>query len=140
MSNQCKMKAPQVTFVAFLLCCSLSGIRAGRIPAARQGAREVDYVRGRNANTLSPRRRRQLHPMRKLVHLCFGVWKNQTPYQAAQSGVKRLRRVDAPLLGVVINRVGEHSHGYGYGRYSYYADGYQPHYGYYGEHAKKTSK
>ena len=70
----------------------------------------------------------------------YVVRSDQTPYQAAQSGVKRLRRVDAPLLGVVINRVGEHSHGYGYGRYSYYADGYQPHYGYYGEHAKKASK
>jgi polysaccharide biosynthesis transport protein len=69
----------------------------------------------------------------------YVVRSDQTPYQAAQSGVKRLRRVDAPILGVVINRVGEHSHGYGYGRYSYYADGYQPHYGYYGENAKKTS-
>jgi polysaccharide biosynthesis transport protein len=64
---------------------------------------------------------------------------DHTPYQAAQSGIKRLRRVDAPILGVVINRVGERSHGYGYGRYSYYADGYYPHYGYYGENAKKRS-
>jgi polysaccharide biosynthesis transport protein len=64
---------------------------------------------------------------------------DHTPYQAAQSGIKRLRRVDAPILGVVINRVGERSHGYGYGRYSYYADGYYPHYGYYGDNAKKRS-
>ncbi len=70
----------------------------------------------------------------------YVIRSDQTPYQAAQSGVKRLRRVDAPLLGVVINRVGERSHGYGYGRYSYYADGYQPHYGYYGENAKKIGK
>jgi hypothetical protein len=24
----------------------------------------------------------KIKAMRKLVHLCFGVWKNQTPYQA----------------------------------------------------------
>jgi polysaccharide biosynthesis transport protein len=66
----------------------------------------------------------------------YVVRADHTPHQAAQTGIKRLRHVDAPLLGVVINRVGERNHGYGYGRYSYYADGYHPHYGYYGENAK----
>jgi polysaccharide biosynthesis transport protein len=68
----------------------------------------------------------------------YVVRSDHTPYQAAQSGIKRLRRVDAPILGVVINRVGERAHGYGYGRYSYYADGYHPHYGYYGDQSKKA--
>ena len=61
---------------------------------------------------------------------------DSTPYQAAQAGIKRLRRVDAPILGVVLNRVGERSHGYGYGRYGYYAEGYYQHEGYYGQDAK----
>lgn len=65
---------------------------------------------------------------------------DHTPYQAAQSGLKRLKRVDAPIIGIVVNRVGERSHGYGYGRYSYYADGYYPHYGYYGEQSKNAKK
>jgi Mrp family chromosome partitioning ATPase len=66
---------------------------------------------------------------------------DDTPYQAALSGIKRLRRVDAPLLGVILNRIGERQHGYGYGRYSYYADGYYQHYGYYTESRQvKTGK
>lgn len=63
-----------------------------------------------------------------------------TPHQAAASGVKRLRRVDAPLLGAVLNRVGERTHGYGYGRYAYYADGYYPHYGYYQQNEPAKSR
>jgi polysaccharide biosynthesis transport protein len=59
----------------------------------------------------------------------YVVRADETPRQAIQSGVKRLRRVEAPIMGIVINRVGERSHGYGYGRYSYYADGYYA-YGY----------
>lgn len=67
----------------------------------------------------------------------YVVRSDSTPFQAAQSGLKRLRRVDAPLLGIVLNRVGERTHGYGYGRYAYYADGYYPHYGYYQADKKK---
>jgi capsular exopolysaccharide synthesis family protein len=63
-----------------------------------------------------------------------------TPHQAAASGLKRLKRVEAPLLGVVLNRVGERSHGYGYGRYAYYADGYYSHYGHYQQLDKKSRK
>lgn len=65
---------------------------------------------------------------------------DSTPKQAVIAGVKRLRRVDAALIGVLLNRVGERQHGYGYGRYSYYAEGYdQQHYGYYGETRKEKS-
>lgn len=66
---------------------------------------------------------------------------DSTPKQAVIAGVKRLRRVDATLVGVLLNRVGERQHGYGYGRYSYYAEGYdQQHYGYYGETRKEKSR
>ncbi len=66
---------------------------------------------------------------------------DSTPKQAVMAGVKRLRRVDANLVGVLLNRVGERQHGYGYGRYSYYAEGYdQQHYGYYGETRKEKSR
>lgn len=66
---------------------------------------------------------------------------DSTPKQAVIAGVKRLRRVDAALIGVLLNRVGERQHGYGYGRYSYYAEGYdQQHYGYYGETRKEKSR
>ncbi len=61
---------------------------------------------------------------------------DHTPYQAAQGGVRRLQRSGAHILGVVLNRVGERSHGYGYGRYSYYAEGYNS-YGYYGTDSAK---
>jgi polysaccharide biosynthesis transport protein len=66
----------------------------------------------------------------------YVVRSDETPRQAIQSGVKRLKRVDAPIMGVVINRVGERSHGYGYGRYSYYADGYYA----YGYDSKSSNK
>lgn len=66
---------------------------------------------------------------------------DSTPKQAVVAGVKRLRRVDAALIGVLLNRVGERQHGYGYGRYSYYAEGYdQQHYGYYGETRQEKSR
>jgi len=49
---------------------------------------------------------------------------DSTPYQVAQNGIKRLRRTNAPILGVVLNQLdldkaeryyGEHS---GYGKYA----------------------
>jgi capsular exopolysaccharide synthesis family protein len=54
----------------------------------------------------------------------YVVKADSTPYQVAQNGIKRLRRANAPLLGVVLNQLdlekaeryyGEHS---GYGKYS----------------------
>ena len=48
--------------------------------------------------------------------LVYVVSADDTPYQAAEQGVKRLRRVNAPLLGCVLNRVAAARHGYGYGK------------------------
>lgn len=71
----------------------------------------------------------------------YVVRSDSSPQAAVQAGIKRLRRVDAPLIGVILNRVGERSHGYGYGRYSYYAEGYdQQHYGYYGQGGEKPRR
>lgn len=70
----------------------------------------------------------------KLVDgVIYVVKADSTPYQAAQSGVRRLRRIDAPLMGVLLNRIGARPHGYGYGRYSYYADGYYAYSSYYSD-------
>jgi succinoglycan biosynthesis transport protein ExoP len=64
-----------------------------------------------------------------------------TPYQAAEQGIKRLRRVNAPLLGAVLNQVVAGGRGYGYGKYGKYGRygryyrygryGYGGRYGYY---------
>jgi capsular exopolysaccharide synthesis family protein len=72
-----------------------------------------------------------------------------TPYQAAEQGIKRLRRANAPLLGCVLNQVvaggkgygygkyGRHYRYYRYGRYGYYSpDVYQE---YYGENEEKKA-
>jgi len=48
-----------------------------------------------------------------------------TPYQAAEQGIKRLRRVNAPLLGCVLNQVVAGGRGYGYGKYSKYGRYYR---------------
>lgn len=77
----------------------------------------------------------------KLVDgVIYVVKADSTPYQAAQSGVRRLRRIDAPLMGVLLNRIGERPHGYGYGRYSYYADGYYAYSSYYNEKKRDRKK
>jgi len=56
-----------------------------------------------------------------------------TPYQAAEQGVKRLRRVNAPLLGCVLNQVVAGGRGYGYGKYGKYGRYYRYYrYGRYG--------
>ena len=56
-----------------------------------------------------------------------------TPYQAAEQGVKRLRRAKAPLLGCVLNQVVAGSRGYGYGKYGKYGRYYRYYrYGRYG--------
>jgi capsular exopolysaccharide synthesis family protein len=86
--------------------------------------------------------------------LLYVVRADATPYQAAQAGVKRVRRADAPLLGAILNRVvtgkagyygkyGKYgryyrSYRYGtYGRYGYYGDYYHE---YYGQRGKETEK
>jgi capsular exopolysaccharide synthesis family protein len=65
--------------------------------------------------------------------LVYVIRADVTPYQAAEQGVKRLRRANAPLLGCVLNQVTSGGRGYGarygkYGRYSRYGYG---RYGYY---------
>ena len=51
-----------------------------------------------------------------------------TPFQAAEEGVRRMRRANAPVLGVVLNHVQARGRGY-YGKY--YRYGYRYRYGYY---------
>ena len=51
--------------------------------------------------------------------LLYVVQAESTPCQAAEQGLKRLRRVNAPLLGVVLNQVPSPGRAY-YGRYQRY--------------------
>ncbi len=67
---------------------------------------------------------------------------DSTPYQVAQNGLKRLARVGAPVLGVVLNQLDLEKAERYYGEYSGYRSykGYKK-YGYkgygktYGQHA-----
>jgi polysaccharide biosynthesis transport protein len=61
---------------------------------------------------------------RSASSVIYVVKADSTPYQVAQNGIKRLRRANAPILGVVLNQLdldkaeryyGEHS---GYGKYA----------------------
>jgi len=64
--------------------------------------------------------------------LIYVVKADSTPYQVAQNGLKKLRRVNAPILGVVLNQLDlERAEKY-YGEYS----GYRSYRGYrkYGKH------
>jgi capsular exopolysaccharide synthesis family protein len=63
----------------------------------------------------------------------YVVRADATPYQAAQQGIKRLRRVNAPLLGCILNQVVAGGAGYGYGKYGKYGRYYRYYrYGRYG--------
>ncbi len=67
----------------------------------------------------------------RLVHaVVYVVRSDSTPWQLADQGLKRLRRVGAPLIGAVVNRVVATKGRYGYGKYYYYGDGYHHDYGY----------
>lgn len=63
----------------------------------------------------------------QLVHaIIYVIRADETPCQAAEQGIKRLRRANAPLLGVVLNQVIPGGRGYFgeygmYGRYYRYA-------------------
>ena len=70
----------------------------------------------------------------------YVVLADSTPYQAAEQGVKRLRRIDAPILGSVLNQVISSGRGY-YGKYGKYGAKY----GYYTEqypeyYSERTTK
>ena len=56
------------------------------------------------------------------TQIIYVVKANATPYKVAQEGVKRLRQIDAPLIGVVLNQVSVKKGSYYYGRYGYYHD------------------
>jgi capsular exopolysaccharide synthesis family protein len=60
--------------------------------------------------------------------LLYLIRADATPFQAAEEGVRRLRRANAPILGVVLNHVQARGRGY-YGKY--YRYGYRYRYGYY---------
>jgi capsular exopolysaccharide synthesis family protein len=63
----------------------------------------------------------------------YVIRSDATPYQAAEQGIKRLRRVNAPLLGCVLNQVVSGGKGYGYGKYGKYGRYYRYYrYGRYG--------
>ncbi len=69
----------------------------------------------------------------------YVVKADSTPYQVAQNGLKKLRRVNAPILGVVLNQLDLEKAEKYYGEYSGYKSykGYKKH-GYtrtYGSHA-----
>jgi succinoglycan biosynthesis transport protein ExoP len=64
--------------------------------------------------------------------LIYVIRADATPYQAAEQGVKRLRRAKAPLLGCVLNQVVSGSGKYGYGKYGKYGRYYR--YGYGGKY------
>jgi capsular exopolysaccharide synthesis family protein len=67
----------------------------------------------------------------RMVHaVIYVVRSDSTPYQLAEQGVKRLRRVNAPLIGAVVNQVVPKKGRGGYGKYYYYGDGYYHDYGY----------
>jgi len=69
----------------------------------------------------------------RLVHaVIYVVRSDSTPWQLADQGLRRLRRVNAPLIGAVLNLVvaRKGGAGYGYGKYYYGGDGYYQDYGY----------
>ncbi len=70
----------------------------------------------------------------------FVIKADATPRQLVQLAMRRLRRVDAPLVGAVLNQFdnvrGEGYGQYGYGRYRRYSDAYQGYSRYYGESGK----
>lgn len=73
----------------------------------------------------------------KLVHaVIYVVRSDSTQWQVARTGVKRLSRIDAPMIGAVVNQVVPRKVGYGYGKYYYHGDGYYSDYGY----AKRKKK
>jgi Mrp family chromosome partitioning ATPase len=68
----------------------------------------------------------------------YVVRADATPYQVAQNGLRRLRRVGAPVIGVVLNQLdldkaekyyGEYSGYYSYKGYKKYGYGHSKVYG-----------
>jgi len=64
------------------------------------------------------------HHVNSVVYI---IKANETPFQLAQDGLKKLRHVDAPITGVVLNQVVPLNKP---GRYGYYSGDYYKYYGY----------
>jgi len=63
----------------------------------------------------------------------FVVRADKTPYPVARHALSRLHRVDAPVLGVVLNQIDLEKADNYYGEYSGYGNRYYRKYGYYGK-------
>ena len=63
----------------------------------------------------------------------FVVRADRTPYPVARHALSRLHRVDAPVLGVVLNQIDLEKADNYYGEYSGYGNRYYRKYGYYGK-------
>ena len=62
----------------------------------------------------------------------YVVKADATPYPLARQGLKRLRRANAPVLGVILNQIDLDKADRYYGEYSGYGNGNYKKYGYYG--------
>ena len=60
-------------------------------------------------------------------NLVYVVKADDTPVQMATDGLKRLRQVNAPIAGIVLNQISPSKRP---GRYSYYYGDYYKYYGY----------
>jgi polysaccharide biosynthesis transport protein len=68
----------------------------------------------------------------------FVVRADRTPYPVARHALSRLHRVDAPVLGVVLNQIDLEKADNYYGEYSGYGNRYYRKYGYYGKDRATT--
>jgi len=68
----------------------------------------------------------------------FVVRADKTPYPVARHALSRLHRVDAPVLGVVLNQIDLEKADNYYGEYSGYGNRYYRKYGYYGKDGAKV--
>jgi len=69
----------------------------------------------------------------------FVVRADSTPYPIARHALSRLHRVDAPVLGVVLNQIDLEKADNYYGEYSGYGNRYYRKYGYYGKDRDKVT-
>lgn len=68
-----------------------------------------------------------------VTSVLFVVRADSTPYPVARHALSRLHRVDAPVLGVVLNQIDLEKADNYYGEYSGYGNRYYRKYGYYGK-------
>lgn len=68
------------------------------------------------------------------TEVVYVVMADDTPYPLARVGIKRLRRVNAPIVGVVLNQLDVEKADRYYGEYSGYGSRY------YGKYGRKYGK